>query len=171
MKFKTEIPTETDLVAMIKLYQKSWLDIYASKENGVSKDWVKERTDAWFMPEKQIKRKKALQDQITHPDTQYIRIVRETDKIIAIIHCSKKEEQHMDALYVDTKFHGTGLAYQLMDEAMKWLDLMKSVSLEVASYNQRAINFYRKYGFEIIKGSDHLYADKIPTVDMIRKGK
>ena len=54
------------------------------------------------------------------------------------------------------------------------LDLEKEYEsdavLEVVSYNQRAIRFYEKFGFEKVAGSERMYRDKMPVMTMIRKG-
>jgi ribosomal protein S18 acetylase RimI-like enzyme len=53
---------------------------------------------------------------------------------------------------------------------MEWIGDGSDVVLEVVSYNQRAIRFYEKFGFEKVGESEHMYRDKMPVMTMIRKG-
>ena len=45
--------------------------------------------------------------------------------------------------------HGSGLAAALMAEGIDWLGADRPMWLTVIQHNQRAIRFYRKFGFEI----------------------
>ena len=55
-------------------------------------------------------------------------------------------------------------------QALEWVG-SADTTLTVASYNERAIRFYQKNGFEIVKDSEHTYAGTMPVVRMIRKGE
>lgn len=45
----------------------------------------------------------------------------------------------------------------------------KDVHLGVVSYNQRAIAFYKKWGFEVVPDSEKLYDDLLPEIEMVRR--
>ena len=49
-----------------------------------------------------------------------------------------------------------------MEVAFKWLEVDKSIEVEVASYNEQAISFYEKYGFD--KNGKTVDNGGIPTV-------
>jgi ribosomal protein S18 acetylase RimI-like enzyme len=55
-------------------------------------------------------------------------------------------------LYVDDRWHGRGIAQQLMDEVMRSAARAGSdrMWLGVWEKNLRALAFYRKYGFEVV---------------------
>jgi ribosomal protein S18 acetylase RimI-like enzyme len=78
--------------------------------------------------------------------------------------------QRVGAIYVTKAFQGTGLAQKLMDQIIDWADPHRPLDLEVASYNERAKAFYRKYGFIEDANSEHIVHDLIPAITMIRKG-
>ena len=59
------------------------------------------------------------------------------------------EDRELDWLMVDPDHHGKGIADQLMRAGLDWLDPMKPIWLNVIAYNDRAIGFYRRYGFKI----------------------
>ena len=55
----------------------------------------------------------------------------------------------LDWLMVDPAFHGSGVAAALMDDGIDWLGRSQPIWLNVIAYNERAISFYRKFGFEV----------------------
>ena len=60
-------------------------------------------------------------------------------------------------LYVDGRWHGRGIARQLMEEVMRSAARAGSdrLWLGVWEQNLRALAFYRKYGFEVV--GDHVF--------------
>jgi ribosomal protein S18 acetylase RimI-like enzyme len=60
-------------------------------------------------------------------------------------------------LYVDRRWHGRGIARQLMEEVMRSAARAGSdrLWLGVWEQNLRALAFYRKYGFEVV--GDHVF--------------
>lgn len=51
------------------------------------------------------------------------------------------------ALYVLADYYGKGIGYRLMQEAMQYLSDYPQIALFVIKGNQRAIDFYTRYGF------------------------
>ena len=51
------------------------------------------------------------------------------------------------ALYVLADYYGKGIGYRLMQEAMQYLCDYPQIALFVIKDNQRAIDFYTRYGF------------------------
>ena len=64
------------------------------------------------------------------------------------------DDLELDWLMVDPARHGSGLAAALMDEGLAWLGPERAVWLTVIKHNQRAIHFYRRFGFEIDAGAE-----------------
>lgn len=58
------------------------------------------------------------------------------------------------------------VAQKLVSEFLDWIDQDQPTHLEVVSYNDRAINFYKKYGFVPTGLSE--FGDKIPCIEMMR---
>jgi ribosomal protein S18 acetylase RimI-like enzyme len=67
--------------------------------------------------------------------------------VIATVHAPENRE--LDWLFVDPPHHGSGIAAELMTAGMAWLGTDKPMWLNVVRHNERAIAFYRKFGFEI----------------------
>jgi len=166
--------TTDDTKPIRQLHRRVWLDTYPNQDAGVSYDWVNEKTEAWMTPEALDNSKKRFQSILDDEDNQYYRVVEVDGKIRGFVHGSRLDsetgEQTIDAIYIDKSLQGTGVAQQLMDDLLKFLDTSKDTWLEVASYNGRAKAFYQKYGFKVVEGSGFRHKDDIPCVKMIRKG-
>jgi len=67
--------------------------------------------------------------------------------VIATVH--SEDSRELDWLMLDPCFHGSGIADQLIRPAMAWLGEDRPMWLNVVRHNERAIRFYRRYGFEI----------------------
>lgn len=163
--------TLNDVVELRTMHAQSWRDTYPSEENGVSREWVEERTAAWLTPEG-IQRAKEHFKGLLKSSDHFHQVALVDGKIVGMTHASKADGiQHLAALYVDKRYYGAGLAQILIENALAWCDLSRPVDLEVVTYNERAKAFYRKYGFEEKTGSEHLFAEKMPVVTMEKKGE
>ncbi|MFN3387508.1 MAG: GNAT family N-acetyltransferase [Allosphingosinicella sp.] len=58
-------------------------------------------------------------------------------------------DHELDWLMVHPDAHGSGLSAMLMREGMGWLGTEAPMWLTVLRHNDRAIAFYRRFGFEI----------------------
>ena len=164
-------PATIDDIKGIKTMQsQSWVDTYANEKAGVSFEWVNDFVSKWTTDEG-IKRSKEKYQKIFSNSEYLFSVATEGSIVLAMLFASKiNSNQQIEALYVDKKYHGTGLATDLMNDALNWFDKSIPIYLEVVSYNKRAIAFYLKYGFEIQEGSEHEFVDKMPAIKMIRKG-
>jgi ribosomal protein S18 acetylase RimI-like enzyme len=85
--------------------------------------------------------------------------------MIATRHATGDHE--LDWLMVHPRAHGSGLAAALMAEGIDWLGADQPMWLTVIRHNQRAIHFYRKFGFEIDRAA--LLDRPVPTWIMRRQ--
>ena len=67
--------------------------------------------------------------------------------VIATVHGPGNHE--LDWLMVHPDFHGSEVSRALMLAGMDWLGTERPMWLNVIQYNERAIRFYRRFGFEI----------------------
>ena len=67
--------------------------------------------------------------------------------VVAAAHGSGDHE--LDWLMVHPRLHGTAASRDLMEAGMVWLGTDRPMWLNVLRHNERAIGFYRRYGFEI----------------------
>jgi ADP-ribose pyrophosphatase YjhB (NUDIX family) len=96
-------------------------------------------------------------------------------KVVGVnITCERDDENEINVFYVDLDYHRQGIGTKLLGYALSELDPSKKVIVKVASYNSNAINFYEKFGFEIVGPFDDpdgkLPNGKvIPEIKMIKK--
>jgi ribosomal protein S18 acetylase RimI-like enzyme len=160
-----------DVAGIREMQAKSWVDTYPNEEAGVSHEWVEEKVAGWLTPEALEGSREHFASIFGNPDHFY-RVATDGNRIIGLAHGSRVDgAQHLEALYVDSAYHGSGLARRLMDQLNSWFDQSESVLLEVASYNDRAQAFYSKYGYEVKPGSEDVFADIMPTVVMVKEGE
>lgn len=50
-------------------------------------------------------------------------------------------------MYVAPEAQGKGVGSKLMNQVLDWYGRDQDIYLEVVSYNQNAINFYKRFGF------------------------
>ena len=72
--------------------------------------------------------------------------------VIATLHDAESRE--LDWLMVHPDFHGSPVSRTLMDAGMAWLGTERPMWLNVIQFNERAIRFYRRFGFEIAEPGD-----------------
>ncbi len=162
-----------DATGIRKMQADVWADIYPNEKAEISRQWVVDCCVAkWFSPEAARATQEHFEDIINNPDIYYYRVVLDKNKVLGNIFLSKiNDVQCLESLYLDKTLRGKKIAQKLLDDALGWTDNKKPIVLEVASYNNRAIAFYKKYGFEVEEGSEHLFANKIPIISMIKKGE
>lgn len=162
-------PNTVDMMAIRSMHAQSWRDTYPNDAEGVSREWLEAETASWLVPERIAGSEEALKQIMSDPK-QFYRIACVGNEIIGMLHISAEADgsKRMNALYVDKKYHGKGVAQALLLAGREFLGESKVV-LEVVSYNERAKAFYRKNGFEEMPGENELFKDRIPNVTMIRK--
>lgn len=164
-------PTIDDVESYRRMQMQSWVDTYPNVAEGVSMEWVKARADAYLTPEAIERSKERVQLFLDDPTHQFIYVAKVGDASVGMINTTKIDgHQRLEALYVDKAYYGTGLAQKLIDEGLRQLDMNEPTVLEVVAYNKRAQGFYQKNGFEILPGSEHYYAEMLPSLKMIRPG-
>ena len=150
---------------------RGWIDTYPNEAEGVSIEWVQTRAEGWMTPEALTDSKERLAKILEDPIRQPLFVARVGDSVIGMVHATTLDGiQRLEALYVDSAYRGKGVAQQLIDRVFQQIDPSLPVELEAVSYNDRAIRFYQKNGFEIIPGSEHLFKDVMPSIKMTRQG-
>ena len=88
-----------------------------------------------------------------------------------------KDNNLLRTIYVLPEFQGKGIGKMLWNEFKDYLDPKKDTILQVATYNQNAIEFYKKLGF--VDSGKRLLNEKwrmksgsiIPEMEMVLKAK
>ena len=159
-----------DVVASRTMLAESWLATYPNEAAGVPYEWVKNLTDSWLTADKLDQSRQILTDVINDPSIFY-RLAESDGKVIGFVHAATNDDgtKELEAIYTSPETFGSGLGQQLMDVANEWIG-DKDTALKVATYNERAIRFYEKNGFQAVEGPEELYKEMIPIITMKRKG-
>lgn len=91
-----------------------------------------------------------------HSETQHLAAAFAAQRLAGFMIATRHgpDDLELDWLMVDPERHGTGLAALFMEEGMSWLGVERPIWLTVIKHNQRAIRFYRRFGFEIDVDTD-----------------
>lgn len=151
----------------------SSLDTYPNQEHGVSREWVEGQNARQQRPEVAKARHERFEKMRTANRGAGWVAKDSMNKIIGVTtpYIDEDGVQHVGSLYVGKEWHGTGVGSVLMQEVIDRFDDSKPIELGVASYNDRAKAFYRKWEFEEVSDSETLFDGKIPEIRMIRKAK
>ncbi len=121
---------------LVDTWHATYDDIY-----GVER--VTEITESWHSLE-------ALERRLDAPNSEFL--VADNGEVVGGMAFATQTDKDikLHQLYVHPKYHGgkTGL-HLLIEIENSFLDA-ETISLEVEAKNERAVNFYRKYGFEIV---------------------
>ena len=86
-------------------------------------------------------------------------IAKDRDRVVGFaVYGPSRDEDLTDAgeviaIYVLSEYYGRGIGYSLMNEAFSLLKEYDTVFVWVLEKNERAIRFYKRYGFELIIGA------------------
>ena len=81
-------------------------------------------------------------------------VAKDGDKVVGFAVYSPSRDEDLpdagevDAIYVLSEYYGRKVGYRLMNEALSQLSEYNTFFVWVFEKNERAINFYHKYGFE-----------------------
>lgn len=165
-------PLESDAEAIARAHALAWEQTYPNEEHGVTLEWVKKRMVNMTTPEGLKYRRNSIREANTDPARILYRVVKAKDssEVYGFLYVTKDEEQaELQAIYLVDDAKGTGAAQDLMDEAVRFIGDLPCV-LWTADYNQRAIRFYEKYGFQRISGTDKPHHEILTIFKMERPG-
>lgn len=165
--------TIDDIEPATEMRLQSWLDTYVNESSGVTREWIEERNrEAKSLDRQESRVKRFIQAKKDGTFNAWVAKDTQGDIIGSTTPFVDDEgRQHLGSLYVDKKWHGKGVASQLMQQVVDWFDSEEPIELMVATYNDRAKAFYRKWEFEEIPGSEEFFDDKIPEIKMVREAK
>lgn len=168
--------TVIDAEVIRKIQAEAWLETYPNESLNISKEAIKNRIEGKNgkkIPQKTEAWKKIIS---RAGEISQVFVAKENDAVVGF--CSvriREDENHISSLYVAKSYQGKGCGKKLMQRAIDWFDNKNEILVLVASYNERAIAFYRKFGFvptgrefDDIPGKKHSEV-KIPEIEMVLK--
>lgn len=175
MSIKIEDARPEHVEGIQEVFYRAWLATYPNEEAGITIDDVEDRFKDRNSEEKLAKRREDILNQDLN---KKIIVALDGHKIVGVCRATKDEkENRLSAMYVLPEYQGQGIGTQLWNEIRDFFDRSKDILVGVATYNQKAINFYTKLGFE---DSGRRYTEErlrmksgaiLPEMDMVNTAK
>jgi ribosomal protein S18 acetylase RimI-like enzyme len=165
-------PTLEDAAAIGAMHLQSWIETYQNPKLGIDEAWI--RKNVGYVSEESGTnfRRQIITEIESGERPQFYKIVKdEAGQIVGFGHAKREKDgsPRIDALYVLKSAQGTGLGSELMDQMLAWTGEGQPVDLQVVSYNDHAIEFYKKRGFKVVEGSEEKWKDGVTVIRMIKK--
>jgi len=165
-KYSITAPLAQDVRAIGIMHLKAWMETYIRPELGITGKVIQEKVGYIASQSGADFRLERFAEQEVEPDKHLYRVVRQGSRVVGFLHGNENEETvDLSALYLLDECKGTGIAQELMAEFLDWSNSTKPKLLEVVSYNQRAINFYKKSGFRPT-GVESVFLGVFPYIEM-----
>lgn len=149
--FRIEDARPEDVERIRAIAKDAWVEIYPNETHDISQEDI-EAID-WFNEAELEKRRKKIREGKQDSHTWVLK----DDKGNVVGFCKVSKDGHktgeegqreIDAMYLVPELQGKGLGKKLMEKALEWLGADGDIRLEVVSYNNNAINFYKRFGFQ-----------------------
>lgn len=167
--------TPEDAPGVYKVFKDTWLATYPSESAGISRDDIlaKYPDDKY---EETMARWRSFYEKInSDPDSASTLIwtAKEEGHVVGVITIDKTTPVKIGALYVLPEKQRLGIGRQLMEFVLNYLG-PQDITLNVANYNSKAINFYKKFGFVEVGPIEDPYGvlpsgKRIPEIQMIKQ--
>ncbi len=167
-KIQIQKAVPKDAAGIEEVFYKTWLATYPNEEFGITVDDIEHR---WK------DRKKVDGSKIKNaPDSELLLVAKDGNKIIGVCRVANRPDKNeTQAIYVIPEYQGQGIGSALWEKALKFFNPQKDIMVNVVTYNTKAIEFYKKLGFEETgkKFTDEKYRMKsgniLPEMEMLRK--
>lgn len=142
---KIVLVSPEDARGMIEVFYRTWLDTYPNEEAGITVDDIYDRYKNAFTEESLTKRKKQLE----HLDQgETLLLAKDGEKVVGVCRVVEHPQKNQpQAIYVLSEYQRKGIGQLFWNEAQKVFNPKKDIFVEVATYNTKAIEFYKKLGF------------------------
>lgn len=137
--------TKKDVYGFMDVQATTWAETYQNPKRGLTKEMILSHFEKRNTEEKILKRFESLKD----PTNKHW-IAIDNEKVIAWFGCFKDFEKQSGsgAIYVLPEYQGKGIGRKMLKKGFKWLSDMKYIEIGVLEYNEVAIEWYMRLGFE-----------------------
>ncbi len=149
------IATVDDAAALALLGERTFRDAFSTQNTPEDMDTYIERTYR-----EEYQRRELLDPLIT------TFVVENDGELIAFAQCKRGEDEiELVRIYVDRRFHGGGIAQQLMNAVEEFTRnaRVSRLWLGVWEHNPRAIKFYEKCGFRVTGSHPFVLGSDVQT--------
>ena len=132
---------------VVNVRRTTWLDTYPNSEAGVTKEDILNHFRN-FNDEVESVMDRIVKEPLTH------HLFAALDKDLNVIGYNlpwiDKGKYKLGGIYILPEYQNKGIGSILIEKGMNWIGKENEITLSVATYNERAIRFYKKKGFRII---------------------
>ncbi|MEV6106753.1 GNAT family N-acetyltransferase [Streptomyces sp. NPDC051940] len=168
MRLVIDTARRQDAPALAHALLAAWLETYPRPSAGIDEAWIREHRGDAVDDDGIAQWERFVEDTGRRPAHSFCRVVRRGDAIVGFLCGRRDEETTLGPMYLLRQAQGQGIGHQLMAAFLDWAG-DAPVRLWVTAYNERAVGFYRRYGFEDT-GERHLWRDRLPNIRMCRPG-
>ena len=145
-KIEVQKPTVEDVRGIQEVFYKTWLATYPNQEAGITIEDIQEKFKDTFSEEVLAKRT----EKISNPPVGHsFFVAKEGQSVVGVCNVINDETRNkLSTLYVLPEYQGKGVGSSLWKQAQGAFDPQRDITVEVATYNANAIEFYKKLGFE-----------------------
>jgi len=128
-----------------EVFYKTWLATYPNKEQGITVEDIEHNFKDAFTDEALAKRAEMFRD----PKPGHFHfIAKDGEKVVGVCRTIESEVGNkLQAIYVLPEYQGKGIGKMLWETAKTIFNPGKNIFVEVATFNTKAIEFYKKLGF------------------------
>lgn len=140
---EVRLATVADAAEIARIHRESSVETYVNDRLGITRgDMLKYVGDA---DEARLRWENHLR---AKDPTAHTTILKIGDRTVGFCRVRRGSNiGHVEMLYLDPAYSGKGIGGEIFQESLQWLGDDQPIELEVASYNDRAIRFYERFGF------------------------
>lgn len=170
-KYTISDAAEEDAELIGPIHLNAWHQSYINSDYGIDSEFIDEIMGKVATKEGTKFRRKRIAEAKATPDKIIYKVVKDHEgKVVGFFIAEKQDKfNELQAIYLLDSAKGSGVAHELMEEFLGWLDPTKPSKLQAAAYNKRAIKYYERYGFKVTKKKLPLHHDRMPLAEMVRK--
>ena len=166
---QVRMTTETDLDDIARVRETSWIATYPNEEHGITELIIRRRLLNKTVPVDREERARNLSNAIANENKLNLIVTIDGGAVIGFLFGEKFETYNeLHAMYIEPDHQRKGAGHALMKHFVGWCDSTKNTKLHVVQYNVRAIEFYKKWGFEISEKRLPPFEGIQPIFEMIR---
>jgi GNAT superfamily N-acetyltransferase len=140
-----DIASPEDTEAICEVQRESWLATYPNDEFGITQDDIR-----LYLRDSEVEGANRYRRSIESqgPD-RAVFVAKVSGRVLGYaISAIEKQRHKISEIYVDPDLQGKGVGSRLLERAIAWHGRDEDIFLWVVEYNQKAQDFYQRYGFQ-----------------------
>lgn len=148
-----------DAAGIVHVRRTTWLATYPNEQESITYKDIEEKINQRTLEEDIERSAKRLVNQ----ESARVWVAKDNGSVVGFgIGVKEETKNHIGALYILPEYQAKGIGTQLMNLVLEWLGVEKNIDLEVVTYNTKAKEFYKKFGF-VEAGPTHNPVGVLPS--------